>query len=136
LKVGKQLLTCIPTNRPAEAQSLLVRVDFDDRTELLNAEPDLYYVTDHYLNYSAALVCFSHLTVDKLRDLPLMAHRFVNSRRVVPGIRPETREIDRTRLYANERLAASPDYQLHQFILILKWRFYNPGAEQTLHWPV
>ena len=77
LKVGKQLLTCVPTNRSAEPQSLLVRVDLDDRTELLNAEPDLYYVTDHYLGYSAVLVRFSRLTLDKLRDLLLMAHRFV-----------------------------------------------------------
>jgi hypothetical protein len=77
LKVGKQLLTCIPTNRSAEPQSLLIRVNLDDRNELLNADPDLYYVTDHYVGYSAVLVRFSRLTPDKLRDLLLMAHRFV-----------------------------------------------------------
>jgi hypothetical protein len=77
LKVGKQLLTCIPTNRSAEPQSLLVRVDFHDRNEMLSADPDLYYVTDHYVGYSAVLVRFSRLTPDKLRDLLLMAHRFV-----------------------------------------------------------
>jgi len=77
LKVGKQLLTCIPTNRSAEPQSLLIRVAFDDRNELLSADPDLYYVTDHYVGYSAVLVRFSRLTPDKLRDLLLMAHRFV-----------------------------------------------------------
>jgi len=31
----------------AELGSLVVRVGFDDRTELLAAEPDVYHVTDH-----------------------------------------------------------------------------------------
>jgi hypothetical protein len=39
--------------------SLAVRVGFDDRAELLAAAPDIYYVTDHYLNYNAVLVRLS-----------------------------------------------------------------------------
>jgi hypothetical protein len=38
-----------PANRSAEPASLVVRVDFDDRAELLAAAPDVYYVTDHYV---------------------------------------------------------------------------------------
>ncbi len=40
----------------------LLRVGFDDRAELLAAAPDVYYVTDHYLNYSAVLVRLSRVT--------------------------------------------------------------------------
>ncbi len=77
LKVQGKLLACIPSNRSAEPDSLVVRVEFDDRTELLAADPDVYYVTDHYMGYSAVLVRLSRVTPDKLRDLLGMAHKFV-----------------------------------------------------------
>lgn len=53
LKVRGKLLACVPTHRSAEPGSLAVRVGFDDRAELLAAAPDVYYVTNHYLNYNA-----------------------------------------------------------------------------------
>jgi hypothetical protein len=56
LKVHGKLLACVPAHRSAEPGSLVVRVDFDDRAELLAADPDVYYVTDHYLNYTAVLI--------------------------------------------------------------------------------
>ncbi|MGA8442549.1 MAG: MmcQ/YjbR family DNA-binding protein [Candidatus Sulfotelmatobacter sp.] len=56
LKVRGKLLACVPSHRSAEPGSLAVRVGFDDRAELLAAAPDVYYVTDHYLNYSVVLV--------------------------------------------------------------------------------
>ena len=77
LKVHGQLLACIPSNRSAEPDSLVVRVDSYDRTELLAADPDVYYVTDHYVGYSAVLVRLSRVTPDALRDLLGMAHKFV-----------------------------------------------------------
>ena len=57
----------------------MVRVGFDDRAELLAAAPDIYYVTDHYLGYTAVLVRLSRVTPDVLRDLLGMAHKFVNA---------------------------------------------------------
>ena len=79
LKVHGKLLACVPVNRSAEPVSLAVRVDFDDRSELLAAAPGVYYVTDHYLNYSAVLVRLSRVTPDVLRDLLGMAHKFVTA---------------------------------------------------------
>src|SRR4029077_1211750 len=55
-------------NRSAEPGSLAVRIGFDDRTEGLAAAPDVYYVTDHYLNYSGVLDRLSHVTPDVLKD--------------------------------------------------------------------
>jgi hypothetical protein len=77
LKIHGKLLACLPAHRSAEPGSLVVRVGFDDRTELLAADPDIYYVTDHYLNYSAVLVRLSRVTPGVLRDLLGMAHKFV-----------------------------------------------------------
>jgi hypothetical protein len=79
LKVHGKLLACVPSHRSAEAGSLVVRVGFDDRAELLAADPDVYYVTDHYLNYTSVLVRLSRVTPDVLRDLLGMAHKFVTA---------------------------------------------------------
>ena len=81
LKVRGKLLACVPAHRWAEPGSLVVRVGFDDRAELLAADPDVYYVTDHYLNYTSVLVRLSRVTPDVLRDLLGMAHKFVTARR-------------------------------------------------------
>jgi len=77
LKVHGKLLACIPTNPSAEPGSLVVRVDFDDRAELLAADPDVYYVTDHYVGYTAVLVRLARVNPDVLRDLLGMAYKFV-----------------------------------------------------------
>ena len=77
LKVHGKLLACVAINRSAEPGSLMVRVDFDDRAELLAADPDVYYVTDHYVGYSAVLVRLSRVNPEVLRDLLGMAYKFV-----------------------------------------------------------
>jgi hypothetical protein len=77
LKVRGQMLACLPTHRSAEPGSLVVRMDFDDRAELLAAAPDVYYITDHYAGYTAVLVRLAGVTPDVLKDLLGMAHKFV-----------------------------------------------------------
>src|SRR5467141_934026 len=89
LKVHGKLLACIAVNRSAEPGSLAVRVDFDDRAELLAADPDVYYVTDHYVPGNWVLVRLSRVNRDVLRDLLGMAHKFV-TRNDAP--RPPARE--------------------------------------------
>src|ERR1700735_2159034 len=85
LKVRGKLLACVPTHHSAEPGSLMVRVAFDDRAELLAAAPDVYYATDHYLGYSAVLVRLSRVTPDVLRDLLGIAHKFVSAETARPS---------------------------------------------------
>jgi hypothetical protein len=78
LKVHGKVMAGIPVHRrEVEPGSLVVRVDFDDRAERLAAEPDVYYVTDHYAGYSAVLVRLSRVNREVLRDLLGMAWKFV-----------------------------------------------------------
>jgi hypothetical protein len=78
LKVHGKILAGIPAKRPeVEPGSLGVCVDFDDRAELLAADPDIYYVTDHYVGHNVVLVRLSRVNPDVLRDLLGMAHKFV-----------------------------------------------------------
>jgi hypothetical protein len=83
LKVRGKLLACVPASRTAEPASLVVRVDFDDRADLLAADPVVYYVTDHYVGYTAVLVRLSRINPDVLRDLLGMAYKFV-TRKAAP----------------------------------------------------
>jgi len=77
LKLNGQLLACVPAHRSAEPGSLLVRVDFEQRAELLAAAPDVYYVPEHYVGYTGVLVRLSRVNRGMLRDLFGMAHKFL-----------------------------------------------------------
>jgi hypothetical protein len=88
LKVHGKMFTCVPTHRSAEPGSLAIRLDFDSRDELIAADPDTYYLKDHYVNYPCVLVRLSRIHEDALRDLLLMAVRFVSTR----GTRPIRRQ--------------------------------------------
>jgi hypothetical protein len=83
LKVRGTLLACIPTNKSAEPDSLVVRIDFDRRAELLAESPDIYYLPDHYVNYPSVLVRMSRIQPDALRDLLDMAWHSVTTKK--PG---------------------------------------------------
>ena len=79
LKVRGKMFTCLASHRSAEPGSLVVRIDFDQRQELLAADPATYYITDHYVNYPAMLVRLDRVHTDALRDLLAMAWRFTSS---------------------------------------------------------
>ena len=52
-----------------DGESLVVGVDFEEREEMMNAAPEKFYITDHYLNYPWMLVRMSQVRRDELRDL-------------------------------------------------------------------
>jgi hypothetical protein len=79
LKVRGHLLTCPAIHRSAEPNSLAVRIDVDQRAELMAAKPSVYYVTDHYVNYPMVLVRLSAIDRNALRDLLERAWRFTTS---------------------------------------------------------
>jgi len=79
LKVRGKLLTCPAIHKSAEPDSLVVKIGFDQRAELIAADPDVYYVTNHYVNYPTVLVRLSRIHRDSLRDLLGMASQFVRN---------------------------------------------------------
>ncbi|HWX93505.1 MAG TPA: MmcQ/YjbR family DNA-binding protein [Terriglobales bacterium] len=52
-----------------DLDSLVVRSDFDERAELMAADPEAYYITEHYLNYEWVLVRLGRVHPDAMRDL-------------------------------------------------------------------
>jgi hypothetical protein len=58
-----------------DGESLVVRKDFEQREELLAADPASYYITDHYRNYEWILARVARVPADALRDLIRWAHK-------------------------------------------------------------
>ena len=80
LKVRGRLLTCPALHRSAEPNALAVRIGMDTRAQLITADPDVYYVTDHYVNCPTVLVRLSRIHLQALRDLLGMSWLFVNAK--------------------------------------------------------
>jgi hypothetical protein len=88
LKINGKLLAAIPANRSVETHSLVVRISFEDREELLAADPKVYYLTEHYVGYDAVLVRLSCVTSEVLKDLLRTACKYViRNSRVCPSAR-------------------------------------------------
>ena len=52
-----------------DGNSLVVRTPFEQRAEMMEVDPETYYITDHYRNYEYMLVRLSRVHPDALRDL-------------------------------------------------------------------
>jgi hypothetical protein len=76
LKVHGKIFAGIAIHSSAEPGSLMVRMAPEDRDELISAAPEVYYVTDHYIQGSV-LVRLSRVNADVLRDLIGMSHKYV-----------------------------------------------------------
>jgi hypothetical protein len=68
-----------------DGDSLVVGTTFEERDEMMSADPETYYITDHYLNYPWVLVRLSRVHPDALLDLLERARRLVaTTKRVSP----------------------------------------------------
>src|SRR5262245_59331425 len=86
LKVRGAFLAGIATHPSAEPDSLVVRMDIDDRESLLEDAPDTYYVTDFYRPYPLVLVRLARIDTEALRDLLSVSFRLTE-----PKARPPRR---------------------------------------------
>jgi len=91
LKVRGRLLTCPAINKSAEPDSLVVKIGFDQRAELIAEDPDVYYVTDHYVKYPSVLVRLSRIDRASLRGLLASAWKFVTQETETKKLRVRTR---------------------------------------------
>jgi hypothetical protein len=71
LKVKKKLFVRLRE----EGDAIVLKMPFDQREELIAAEPETYYITDHYREYPWVLVRLAAVNADVLSDLLRTAHR-------------------------------------------------------------
>ncbi len=91
LKVHGKAFVCMASHKSAEPDSLVVRTSLEQRAELLAADPEVYYITEHYEGYPAVLVRLRKVPPDILKDVLGMAHRCMT--RAKPSTRPKKRSI-------------------------------------------
>lgn len=58
-----------------DPDSLVIKMPFDQREELMAADPETYYITDHYREYEWMLVRLSKVRAEALTELLHIAHR-------------------------------------------------------------
>jgi hypothetical protein len=76
LKVRGKLLATLPANRSAEPNSLVVCVSAEERDELLETDPNVYYLTEHYEGYENVLVRMPRISIEALQGLLMMAYKY------------------------------------------------------------
>lgn len=81
-KVRGKFFACLASHKSAEPGTLVVRMDFEQRNELIAADPDVYYLKDHYVGYPCVLVRLSRIHADALRDILGGARHFVIAKTV------------------------------------------------------
>ena len=64
-KVRGKFLARLHQKEPA----VVVRMDFEERDARMRADPDTFYITDHYLDYPAVLVKLSLVRAADLREV-------------------------------------------------------------------
>ncbi|MFI5127440.1 MAG: MmcQ/YjbR family DNA-binding protein, partial [Candidatus Acidiferrales bacterium] len=71
-----------------DGESLVVGTTFEEREEMIAAEPETYYITDHYLKYPWVLVRLPKVHSDALRDLLKGAVRLASKAKAATSPRP------------------------------------------------
>jgi hypothetical protein len=66
-----------------DGKSLVVKIGFDEREMLMAADPESFYITDHYKGYPAMLVGLASVPVETLRRLLEQSWRQIASKKVV-----------------------------------------------------
>jgi hypothetical protein len=69
LKLGGCFMAGLAMDAKAEPNTLVVRVDLDQRAWLLEEARDTYYINDYHARYPVVLVRLSHVDAAALRDL-------------------------------------------------------------------
>jgi len=79
LKVRGKFLTRLKE----DGETIVLRVDFDNRDAMMRVQPDVFYITDHYRDYPAVLVRLKAVNRAQLSELLADAWRLVAPRSLV-----------------------------------------------------
>jgi hypothetical protein len=80
VKVRGKLFACIAVHRSAEPNTLVVRVESENRQAMIEDAPDVYYLTDHYVNYPFVLVRLNRIQPAALEELLRTAWRLASAK--------------------------------------------------------
>ena len=79
LYVRGKLMVCPAIHSSAESNSIVVSLPTERRSSLLNSEPRVYYITEHYTKYSKVLVRLDRINDKALRELLIASWQFASA---------------------------------------------------------
>jgi hypothetical protein len=85
LRVGKKFLARLKE----DGETLVLKIGFDERDMLIEAEPRTFHITDHYRNYPSVLVRLAHVHPPTLRRLLEQAWREAAPKRLLRSFADE-----------------------------------------------
>lgn len=85
LKVRGRMFVCMASHRSAEPDTLVVRMPIDTRDLLVAEDPGVFYLTEHYADFSSVLVRLRRVGREALGNLVRSAHRFMLASGAVKG---------------------------------------------------
>ena len=87
LKVRGHMFVCLASHSSAEPDTLVVRMSIDLRDACIAEQPDVYYLTDHYVGYDTVLVRLRRVSREALHDLVTSAHRYMSGKKTKTSAR-------------------------------------------------
>jgi hypothetical protein len=66
-----------------DGETVALRLGFDEREMLMKADPEAFFLTDHYRNYPAVLIRLAAVDPDLLREVLEQAWRRLAPKRLV-----------------------------------------------------
>jgi hypothetical protein len=83
-RVGKKFLARLWE----DGEVLVVKIGFDEREILMKADPETFFITDHYRGYPSVLVRLASVDPDDLREVLEQAWRQHAPKRLVAASAP------------------------------------------------
>lgn len=78
-KVGGKAFAWFPNKKEVEPGSLGVRMSILEREYRIKENPEAFYVTPHYLDYTSILARVEKLSAKELRELLESGHEFMTA---------------------------------------------------------
>lgn len=104
LKFGGCFLAGLPTDPAAEPDTLVVRMELDDRAALLEDAPQAYYLTAYHERHPVVLVRLAQVDDGALRDLLAVSWRLTAAKtRRGRHLRPASEPLSASRPHAPRR---------------------------------
>src|SRR5690349_24526906 len=76
-KVGGKAFAWFPKKKEVEPGSLGVRMSILERDYRIRAEPEVYYVTPHYVGYTSVLARVDEMSTKALKELLESGYEFM-----------------------------------------------------------
>jgi hypothetical protein len=91
-----------PSGVPDNEEFVIIRINFDHREQLLELNPEAFFVTPHYKTYPGVIVRLSTVDQRQLRELLVEAWQLVAPKRLVRDLDAKLNSVD-------QYIAAQPE---------------------------